>query len=106
MLGGAVGAPHVAGVRCLGSVGCDLMLLGSVDTDELSLLSKESGIVRERSYTIESIAGGLHSGGGDGPSLRGAMGVRLGSWRGQRLRGQGSMDVVGRAADGGILIEG
>jgi hypothetical protein len=75
MLGGVVGAPHVAGVRCLGSVGCDLMLLSSVGTDELSLLSKESGIVGEGSDAIESVASGRHGGWGVSHSLQGAMGA-------------------------------
>ena len=36
MLGGAVGAPHVAGVGCLGSVCCDLMFLGGIGTNKLA----------------------------------------------------------------------
>ena len=40
MLGGAVGAPYVAGVGCLGSACCDLMLLGGIGTNELALLRK------------------------------------------------------------------
>ena len=101
MLGGAVGAPHVAGVRCLGSVGCCLMFLSGVNTDELSFLSKESGSVREGAYAIESVAGGRHGVGGNSHSFHGAMGARLGTWQGQRLRGQGSIEVMGGAADGG-----
>jgi hypothetical protein len=54
MLGGAVVAPHVAGIERLGSVCCDLMLLSSVSTDKLSLLSKESGVVGEGSDARES----------------------------------------------------
>ena len=58
MLGGAVGAPYVAGVGYLGGVCCDLMFLSSVSTDKLALFSEELWVAGERSDAIESIASG------------------------------------------------
>jgi hypothetical protein len=105
MLGGAVGAPHVAGAGCLGSICCDLMFLSGVSTYELSLLSKELWVAGEGSDAIETVSSSRHGRGGDSNSLLGAMGARLGGWRRQRLHGQGSKDV-GRAAVDGILVKG
>ena len=104
MLGGAVGAPHVAGTGCLGSVCCDLMFLGGVSTYELSLLNKELWVAGDGSDAIESVASGRHGIGGDSNSLLGAMGAQLDAWRRQRLPGQGSKDMVGRAVVDGILV--
>ena len=75
MLGGAVGAPHVAGVGYLGGVCCDLMFLSSVSTYKLSLFSKELWVAGERSDAIESIASGGHSRWGDSDSVLGAVGA-------------------------------
>jgi len=105
MLGGAVGAPHVAGAGCLGSICCDLMFLSGVSTYELTLLGEQMWGVSERADTIETVSGSRHGRGGDSNSLLGAVGERLGGWQRQRLRGQGSKDV-GRAAVDGILVKG
>ena len=75
MLGGAVGAPYVAGVGCLGSACCDLMLLGGIGTNILALLRKQLRIAGERSDAIESVARGGHSGCGNSYALLGAMGA-------------------------------
>ena len=107
MLDGAVGASHVARVGCLGGVCCDLMFLSGVSTYKLSLFSKELWVAGEGSDAIEFMSSGRHSRWGDSNSLLGAVGARLGSWRGHhRLRGQGSDGVVGRAAGDGILVQG
>ena len=106
MLGGAVGAPHVAGVGCLGSICCDLMFLVGISTYELSLLGEQMWGVSERVDTIETVSSSRHGRGGDSNSLLGAVGARLGGGRRQHLRGQGLKDVVGRAAVDGILIQG
>jgi len=105
MLGGAVGAPHVAGVGCFGSICCDLMFLGGISTYELSLLGEQMCRVNERADTIETVSSSRHGRGGDSNSLLGAVGARLSGWRRQRLRGQGLKDV-GRAAVNGILVQG
>ena len=73
MLGGAVGAPHVSGVGCLGSACCDLMFLGGIGTNELALCRKELRVAGERSDAIETVARGGHSGWGNSYALRGAM---------------------------------
>jgi hypothetical protein len=105
MLGGAVGAPHVAGAGCLGSICGDLMFLSGVSTYELTLLGEQMWGVSERADTIETVSGSRHGRGGDSNSLLGAVGARLGSWRRQRLHGQGSRDV-GRAVVDRILVQG
>ena len=69
MLGGAVGAPHIAGVGCLGSACCDLMFLSSISTNKLALFRWE------RSDAIESITSGGHSSWGDSEFLLGAVGA-------------------------------
>ena len=75
MLGGAVGAPHVAGAGCLGSICCDLMILGGVSTYELSLLGEQMWRISEWADTLEAFACGWHVGGGYGDSFCGAVGV-------------------------------
>jgi hypothetical protein len=73
------------------------MSLSGVDAYELSLLSKEVRVADEVADTIESVAGGWHTRGGDGNYFLGAVGARLGGWQGQCSRGQ-------RLADDGILV--
>ena len=75
MLGGPVGAPHVAGVGYLGGICCDLMFLSSVSTDKLALFSKELWVAGKRSDAIESMSSGWHSRWGDSDSLLGAVGA-------------------------------
>ena len=105
MLDGTVGAPHVAGAGCLGSICCDLMFLGGIGTYELSLLGEQMCRVSERADAIETVTSSRHGRGGDSNSLLGAVGIRLGGWQRQRLRGRGSEDV-GWAAVDGILVQG
>jgi hypothetical protein len=104
MLGGAIGASHVAGAGCLGTICCGLMFLGGVSTYELSLLSKELWVAEEGSDAIETVSSGQHARRGDSNSLLGAVGAQLGGWRRQRLHGQGSKDE-GRAAVDGVLVQ-
>ena len=73
MLGGPVGAPHVAGVGYLGGVCCVLMFLSSVSTDKLALFSKELWVAGKRSDAIESMSSGWHSRWGDSDTLLGAV---------------------------------
>ena len=75
MLGGPVGALHVAGVEYLGGVCYDLMFLSSVSTDKLALFSKELWVAGERSDAIETMSSGWHSRWGDSDSLLGAVGA-------------------------------
>jgi hypothetical protein len=106
MLGRAVGALHVARAGCLGGICCDMMFLRGVSIYKLSVFSKELWVAGEGSDAIETVSSGRHGRGGNSDSLLGAVGARLGGWWGyHRLRGQGSEDVVGRAAVDGILVK-
>ena len=80
MLCGAVGAPHVAGVGGLGGPCWDLMFLGGIGTDELSLFCKEVRVAGERSDAIESVSRRWHGGWCNRYALYGAIGAGWVGW--------------------------